>query len=208
MNKTKQQILYLEELINFSKKFKKYKPVIFYGTLLGIERENSIIKNDDDLDFLVDYNFKKQIERDIKKSKKYKINKKISHKYFTQFFFKIEDIVIFIDLYFYTNVKKNKFIIDRHNFFGNFKDSNFFLHIPKKYFYPIKKSNLYKNVFLPNKTKLICKFLYGYQWKIPLKKNSNYKMRILDNKPLLVKKNFFSSLTKNLKLFLIPSSNK
>ena len=62
-----------------------------------LERENSIIKNDDDLDFLVDYNFKKQIERDIKKSKKYKINKKISHKYFTQFFFKIEDIVIFID---------------------------------------------------------------------------------------------------------------
>ena len=89
MIKTKQQILlYLEELINFSKKFKKYKPVIFYGTLLGIERDNSIIKNDDDLDFLVDYNHKKQIEKDIKKSKKYKINKKISHEYFTQFFLK------------------------------------------------------------------------------------------------------------------------
>ena len=55
MIKTKQQILYLEELINFSQKLKKYKPVIFYGTLLGIERENNIIKNDDDLDFLVDY---------------------------------------------------------------------------------------------------------------------------------------------------------
>ena len=45
MIKTKQQILYLEELINFSQKLKKYKPVIFYGTLLGIERENNIIKN-------------------------------------------------------------------------------------------------------------------------------------------------------------------
>lgn len=207
MIKTKQQILYLEELINFSQKLKKYKPVIFYGTLLGIERENNIIKNDDDLDFLVDYKFKKEIEKNIKKLNKYKINKKLSHKYFTQFYFKIKDIVIFIDLYFYTNEKKNKFIIDRHNFFGNFEDNNFFLHIPKKYFFPIKKCNLHKNIFLPNKTKLLCKFLYGNHWKIPLKKNSNYKMRIINNKPFLVKKNFLSSLAKNLKLFLSLSSN-
>ena len=208
MTKTKQQLLYLEELINFSKKFKKYKPVIFYGTLLGIQRDNSIIKNDDDLDFLVDYNYKKQIEKDIKKSKKYKVNKKISHKYFTQFFYEIDDITIFIDLYFFTNLKKNKFIIDRHNFFGNFRDNNSSLHIPKKYFYPIKKSNLQKNIFLPNKAKVLCKFLYGYQWKIPLKKYSNYKMKLLNNKPVLIKKNFFSSLVKNLKLFFTLSSNK
>ena len=60
MNKTKHQIIYLKNLIFFSKKFKKYKPVIFYGTLLGIVRENSIIKNDDDIDLLVDYRFKKR----------------------------------------------------------------------------------------------------------------------------------------------------
>lgn len=202
MNKTKHQIIYLKNLIFFSKKFQKYKPVIFYGTLLGIVRENSIIKNDDDIDLLVDYRFKKKLLYDIKKVKKFKINEEISDKYFVQIFFIVDKVMIFIDLYFYTNNKNNNFIIDRHNFFGNIKNKFFFLHIPKKLFFPIKRNIKFKSIYMPNKDLALCKFLYGKDWNIPQKKNSNYKMKIIKNKPFLVKKNFVSYLAKNIKVYV------
>lgn len=202
MNKTKHQILYLKNLILFSKYFQKYKPVIFYGTLLGIVRENSIIKNDDDIDLLVDYRFKKKLLNDIKKVKKFKINEEISDKYFVQIFFKVDKIMIFIDLYFYTNNKNNNFIIDRHNFFGNISNKFFFLHIPKKLFFPIKRNIKFKSIYMPNKDFALCKFLYGKDWNIPQKKNANYKMKIIKNKPFLVKKNFLSYLSKNMKVYV------
>jgi hypothetical protein len=202
MIKTKQQILYLKNLILFSQKFKKYKPVIFYGTLLGIIRENSIIKNDDDIDLLVNLKFKKNIIKDIKKEKKFHINKKISDKYFVQIFFKVDEITIFIDLYFYTNNKNHKFIIDRHNFFGNINIKKFFLHIPKRYFFPIKSNNKFKDIYMPNKPLVLCKFLYGKNWNIPQKKNANYKMKIINNEPFIVKKNIFSYLVKNIQIFI------
>ena len=200
MNKTKHQIIYLKNLIFFSKKFKKYKPVIFYGTLLGIVRENSIIKNDDDIDLLVDYRFKKRILNDIKKERIFKINEEISNKHFAQIFFRVDKIMIFIDLYFYTNNKNNNFIIDRHNFFGNIYNKNYFLHIPKKLFFPIKRNIKFKSFYMPNKDQALCKFLYGKDWNIPLKKNTNYKMKIIKNKPFIVKKNILSYFAKNIKV--------
>ena len=202
MNKTKHQILYFKNLILFSKKFQKYKPVIFYGTLLGIIRENSIIKNDDDIDLLVDYRFKKKLLNDIKKVKKFKINEEISDKYFVQIFFRVDKIMIFIDLYFYTNNKNNNYIVDRHNFFGNIYNKIFFLHIPKKLFFPIKKNIKFKSIYMPNKDLALCKFLYGKDWNIPLKKNANYKIKIIKNKPFLIKKNFLSYLAKNIKVYI------
>lgn len=202
MIKTKHQILYFKNLILFSKKFKKYKPVIFYGTLLGIVRENSIIKNDDDIDLLVNLKFKKNIIKDIEKEKKFQINNKISDKYFIQIFFKIDDITIYIDLYFYTNNKNQNFIIDRHNFFGNIDKKHFFLHIPKKKFFPIKKNVKFKDIYMPNKALFLCEFLYGKDWNIPQKKNASYKMKIINNKPSIIRKNFLSYLAKNIQIFI------
>ena len=92
MNKDFSQLIYLKYLIYFSKKLHKYKPVIFYGTLLGITRENNIIKNDDDIDFLVDLKFKDKITNHILKNKKFKLNKKISDNFFTQFYFEINNL--------------------------------------------------------------------------------------------------------------------
>ena len=202
MIKTKHQILYFKNLILFSKKFKKYKPVVFYGTLLGIVRENSIIKNDDDIDLLVNLKFKKNIIKDIKKEKKFSINNKICDNYFIQIFFKVDNITIFIDLYFYTNNKNKNYIIDRHNFFGNINKKNFFLHIPKKYFFPIRRNIRFNDINMPSKPLGLCEFLYGKDWCIPQKKNASYKMKIINNKPFIVKEKFFSYLVKNIQIFI------
>ena len=111
MIKDFKQQTYLKYLIHFSKKLHKYKPIIFYGTLLGITRENHIIKNDDDIDFLVDLKFKKKIISNIIKNKKFKLNIKASDNFFSQVYFEINNIVFYIDFYFYTNDKKKKIIL-------------------------------------------------------------------------------------------------
>ena len=52
---------YLQDLKYISKLLEKYKPFVFYGTLLGITRERNLIKNDDDVDVLVDIKYKKKV---------------------------------------------------------------------------------------------------------------------------------------------------
>ena len=202
MSKDYSQLTYLEFLIQFSKKLHKYKPVIFYGTLLGITRENHIIKNDDDIDFLVDLKFKDKIIKYILKDKKFKINKKTSDNFFTQFYFEINHVFFFIEFYFYINKKENNYIIDKHSFFGDLSNDNLFLHIPKSFFFPLKKYNKIESVYLPNKSKALCKFLYGNHWNIPLKKNFAYRIKMINNKPIITNKSYFSYLSKEAKTIL------
>ena len=77
-----------------------------------------------------------------------------------------------------------------------------FLHIPKSFFFPIKKYNKIESVYLPNKSRALCKFLYGDHWNIPLKKNSAYKIEMINNKPIITKKNYLSYLSKETKTIL------
>ena len=48
-----------DNLLKVSYSIKNIEYFIFYGTLLGITRDDSIIKGDDDVDFMVSYNSKK-----------------------------------------------------------------------------------------------------------------------------------------------------
>ena len=107
--------------------------------------------------------------------------------------------MIFIDLYFYTNNKNNNFIVDRHNFFGNIYNKNYFLHIPKKLFFPIKRNIKFKSFYMPNKDQALCKFLYGKDWNIPLKKTQTTKMKIIKNKTVYSKKEYFKLFCKKYK---------
>ena len=55
----------LKNLISISKMIKTIQHFVFYGTLLGLTRENNIIDGDDDVDFLVDIKDKKKYHQNI-----------------------------------------------------------------------------------------------------------------------------------------------
>ena len=59
LKQNKLQKLNFQNLILVAPLIKGVEYFIFYGTLLGIIRENNIIKGDDDIDFLVNYRSKK-----------------------------------------------------------------------------------------------------------------------------------------------------
>lgn len=193
------QKIYLKNMINFSAEFFEFKPFVFYGSLLGIIREKNIIKNDDDIDFFVSFELKKKILDRLSNSKKFKINNFISNEFFTQIAFVDQGIKVFIDLYFYLDPKDKDYIIDRHNFFGDIKDLNKSLHIPKKLIFPLIENNNHNYLLTPQSPEKLCEFIYGSNWKTPLKKNIRYKMIINDYKPKLKKITYLSGLIRSLK---------
>ena len=199
MSKDYSQLTYLEFLIQFSKKLHKYKPVIFYGTLLGITRDNNIIKGDDDVDFMVNYNSKELLLKKMSLIKTFKLNKKVSNNYFAQYIKIKKGIKTFVDFYFYLNDSKKNYIIDRHNWLGNINDKRFALHFPKRMIFPINKNGQFN---VPKNSKLSCQYLYGKTWSIPLKKNINYRAEIIDNKPFLVRRSYLGSITRRVKEML------
>ena len=192
----KLQKLNYQNLITVSPLLKNIEYFIFYGTLLGIIRGNNIIKGDDDIDFLVNYKFRKSLLKKMKLDKSFKINKKVCNQYFIQYIKKYKRLRTFVDFYFYINDPKKKFIIDKHNWIGNINDERFALHFPKRIIFPIKKGEKFN---MPKNPKMACKYIYGKTWSKPLKKNTNYRPEIIKNKPVLIRRSYLGSLTRELK---------
>ena len=190
------QSINLQNLLTISKILSKIEHFICYGTLLGMTRDNKIIPGDDDVDLLINYKYKNRVLKKMISNKSFKINKKVSNKFFVQYIKDDISITSYVDFYFYINKPKNNYIIEKHNFLSNFKDPKFAIHFPKKFIFPIKKDKYYKIVSLPKKPEMMCQFLYGVEWNTPLKKNISYRMEIVDNKPLLIKRSFLGSLTR------------
>ena len=185
-----------QNLLAISKILYKIEHFICYGTLLGMTRDNKIIPGDDDVDLLINYKYKTKVLKKMILNKSFKINKKVSNKFFVQYIKEDKNITSFVDFYFYINNPKNKYIIEKHNFLSNFQDPKFSIHFPKKFIFPIKKDKYHKIISLPKKPEKLCQFLYGVGWKIPLKKNISYRMEIVNNKPLLIKRSFLGSITR------------
>ena len=192
---------YLQDLKYISKLLEKYKPFVFYGTLLGITREKNLIKNDDDVDILVDIKYRKKVITKLNKIKNFKINKKITNKYFVQFINNKNNIETFIDFYFYINNKNKKYIIEKHNWLSTINSKDHEIHVPKKLVFPLKKIKGFKNIFFPNQCHDLCNFLYGNNWKSPLKKNTGYRMEIINNRPKLIERSFLGSITRLIKSY-------
>ena len=189
----------LKNLISISKMLKTIQHFVFYGTLLGLTRENNIIDGDDDVDFLVDIKDKKKLINIMTKSKSFQFNRKNSNKYFIQYSLKKNNLETFIDFYFYKNDFSKNYIIERHNFLSNISNPNYALHIPKQNIFPVVKNKKFKLVSIPKHPEKICEYLYGRNWKTPLKKNTGYRMEIVNNKPMLIKRSFIGYLTREIK---------
>ena len=189
----------LENLIEISESLKNFEHFVFYGTLLGLTRENDILKNDDDIDFLVNINDKDKILNIFKKSEIFKINEKVSNNFFVQLVNIKEDFKTFVDLYFYLNEDDKDFLVEKHNFLSAINIESKSIHIPKKIIFPIKKKESFFNINVPNMPKEVCEFLYGENWLKPLRKNSGYRMEVVGNKPKLIKRSFLGSLTRRIK---------
>ena len=188
-----------ENLLEVSHLIKNIEYFIFYGTLLGITRDNNIIKGDDDVDFMVDYNSKKLLLKKMTQLKTFKLNKKVSNKYFIQYIKIKNGIKTFVDFYLYLNNSKNNYIIDKHNWLGNINDKRFSLHFPKKIIFPIIKDGQFN---VPQKPQVTCQYIYGKTWSVPLKKNINYRAEIVNNKPFLVRRSYLGSITRRIKEIL------
>ena len=206
-SKNKLQKLNFQNLLSISSLIseKKIEYFIFYGTLLGIIRENNIIKGDDDIDFMVNHKSKKLLLKKMSLNKKFKINMKVSNNYFVQYIKKNNGLITFVDFYFYTKDSKKSYIIDRHNWLGNINNKRFALHFPKKMIFPIDKS---KKFNLPKRPKMVCSYIYGKTWLTPLEKNTNYRPEIINNKPVLIRRSYIGSLTRKLKSMLNISTYK
>jgi hypothetical protein len=77
--------------------------------------------------------------------------------YFLQIESSVKNRNSLIDFYFYENNPGDDFIVDRWNFLGKHKNSEFALHIPKKFIFPIAKEKLFgTQIKLPACRELLC----------------------------------------------------
>jgi hypothetical protein len=174
---------------------------VFFGTLLGLVRDNKIIEWDDDVDIYVNSN-----ERDslINVLRKAGINLALDEfpnttPYILQVQRVVDGEVGLVDFYFYDADKDPDNIWENWNFAGRYKKPNTALKIPKDDIFPItRKSFEGIEVSIPSKAAELCVFLYGKNWNKPLAKGSEYKTKIVNNVPRV----FVGKIGKAQRLFV------
>lgn len=170
----------------FSKLLIGIEHFIFFGTLLGLERDNKIIEWDDDIDFYVD---SKERDALIGLLRSADIEAALDKwpndtPYFLQVERLVGDETGLIDFYFYDSDSDPKYIWEKWNFHGHPDKTARVIKIPKKAILPIeRKTYAGIEVNVPAKTAYLCKFLYGRSWKRPLFKGVEYRTQIVNNRP-------------------------
>ena len=185
-----------KNLLHISKLINEFEYFVFFGTLLGLVRENNIIQGDDDIDFYVNIKDRDDLIKKLKLNsiiinENHPVNKT---KYFLQAFRNDEDKLFVIDFYFYETDVDDEFIVEKWNFQGMPHIKTKHLRIPKIYVYPIQFKDFQSSLIkFPSKPIYICEFLYGPDWKNKIKKDKEYTIKVINNKPVLlkIKKNFF-----------------
>jgi len=183
-------------LIFFTQLLSKIEHFIFFGTLLGLVRENNLIEGDDDIDLYINIKHRNELIN-ILRENLINVDLDLSvHK--NQSFLQVKRIInnknLICDFYFYEVNKEDNFITEKWNFEGGTNDPSKHLKIPKNFIYPIFKKEIKSSIInFPAKPTNLCEFLYGKNWRKKLKKDTEYEIRVIDNKPFLfkIKKNFF-----------------
>ena len=66
-----------------------------------LTEDNKIITGDDDVDLLINYKYKNKVLKKMISNKSFKINKKVSNKFFVQYIKDDISITSYVDFYFY-----------------------------------------------------------------------------------------------------------
>ena len=150
---------------------------IFFGTLLGFNREGRPIPGDDDVDILVNKKHYEEI-RQVVENLGFLIDE-TKHPNNTKFFLQVEgkmaDHQVRVDFYFYDSEVNEDFILEYWNIHGQPENKKRILKIPKALIFPLtKKSFKDLELNLPCHSKVVCEFLYGASWTKPRLKKADY----------------------------------
>jgi hypothetical protein len=168
---------------------------VFYGSLLGLEREGDIIENDDDIDILVNRKDSGKLLRNLRQTNvDFEERRDPAHKmHFLQVARKLQETEVIADFYFYTVPEDQDYIVEPWNFFGDIENPDRAIHIPKELVFPIVSRTFFDSeVPFPAKAESLCHFLYGKSWRTPLVKGEEYQMLIRDNRPVFRQLGVFS----------------
>ena len=159
----------------------------FFGSLLGLVRDNGPIVGDDDVDIYVnkkDFTIIKSIIKDFG----FEIDFGLRPNQ-TEHLLQVKGILDGkyhrIDFYFYDDESDPYFIQERWNFPGIPTDIKNVLRIPKPLIFPLKQID-YENIpiSIPHSPEILCEFLYGVNWRTPQKKGMDYKIVMLGGRPI------------------------
>tara|TARA_B100000700_G_C14908398_1_gene790969 strand:- start:399 stop:1037 length:639 start_codon:yes stop_codon:yes gene_type:complete len=154
--------------------------VMFFGTLLGFVRNDSIIQDDDDIDFALNYSDRNSLINILENSNNFEIltNKEFyvscSNKNFNE--------PNSIDFYIFK--KENEKIIFPFSFYGNCKyRKRHDLYFDSALFYETELNQY--NLKIPSESSKLMEKLYGKKYKTPLRKNIDYFIYFRRNEPIV-----------------------
>ena len=165
---------------------------LFYGTLLGYQREGNIIPNDDDIDLMIDRVHHDEIKEIFKGTEVFIRHRRAEFRtgFFLQGVRVIDDVQTFIDFYLYQDLEDRSYVSEHWNFTGKNGTDATALHVPKRAIYPIQDATMQGiDVKVPANPKACCAFLYGKNWRTPRSKDTDYRMEVRNHRPVMVKQN-------------------
>ena len=175
-----------DNLLFFSSLLAEIEHFAFFGTLLGLVRDNKIIESDDDVDIYVNSAARADLLQVLEKAGlKVPLDVSINTTpYLLQVQRTVRGEVGLVDFYFYDADTDPDYIWEKWNFRARPEKANAAIKIPKKNIFPIERK-FYQGieVSMPGDAAQLCVFLYGKSWNKPMAKRTDYETIIVNNVP-------------------------